>query len=143
MATKIPQCSGCGGSGHYAINCLVTARTVPKAKKRYIKPESGKNRERRLKARELWFEQNPPETPDGKWFCYLDGLSEYNCWGTMSREEIEQHGLEHVIAKVKDPSLKFEVANLRVACPPCNRLKGSWRLDQLLAAYEHWSGPRA
>lgn len=137
---KICSREGCE-RGCYGEFCLIHKPRKPlQAKSRYIKPESDKNRERRLKVRDKWFDQNPPDI-DSKWYCYLDGLSE-QCWTLMDREQIEQHGLEHVIAKVKNPSLKFEVANLRVACPPCNAVKGSWRLEQLLGMYEYWGGPR-
>lgn len=143
MAAKIPMCKSCGGSGHYKINCLMTARTVPKAKKRYIKPESDKAKERRLKVREEWFELNPPDAPDGRWYCYLDGLSEYGCWSVLSREQIEEHGLEHVISKARSRAKKFDVANLRAACPACNQVKRSWSVEELLGMYEHWGGPRS
>lgn len=119
------------------------APTKPiKVKRRYIKPESSKSRSERLRVREEWFELNPPDATEDQWYCYLDGLSE-QCWTIMDREQIELHGLEHVVPKVRSRALKFSVENLRVACPPCNREKASQTLEQLLSRYEYWGGPRA
>lgn len=129
--------------GCYGEFCLShKPRKAIVAKKRYIKPESDRAKSERLRVREEWFELNPPDATDDQWYCYLDGLSE-QCWTLMDKEQIELHGLEHVTPKVKSRKLKFSVDNLRVACPPCNREKGSQTLEQLMMRYEYWGGTRA
>lgn len=110
-------------------------------KTRWIKHESDKARSERLRIREEWFSTHPPDATEYQWYCYLDGLSE-QCWTLMDREQIELYGLEHVVPKVKSRKLKFDVENLRVACPACNREKGSQTLEQLFSRYEYWGGPR-
>lgn len=142
MAKKIPQCSACGRSGHYKTFCPYTARTIPTAKKRYIKPVSDKAREKRIQTRDEWFNLNYPDTQDGRWFCYLDGLSEY-CWKVLTKDEIISYGLEHTESKARHPESKYDVTKLRPACPPCNGIKGSLDIDDLLSMHEDWGGPRA
>lgn len=113
-------------------------RTPLKTKRRYIKPESDKAREQRVRVREEWFKVNPPDFHGVAWYCYLNKLSP-DCWVVMNEVQIMKHGLEHVTPKVKSRALKFEVSNLRAACPPCNKLKGSRTIEQCIRKYGWWT----
>lgn len=69
--------------------------------------------------RKEWYETNLPDV-HGYWQCYLQISPE--CSITVDRSTIN---LEHVLSKVRHPELRFVVSNLRPACHPCNKLKGS------------------
>lgn len=140
---KLCAMDGCINNTQKGELCFYHRPRKPiQSKKKYIKPESDKARTRRIEAREAWFEANPPDLPDGRYFCYLDGLSEY-CWGTMTRELIEAFGLEHTDSKARHPESKYDISKLRVGCPPCNAVKGSWSIEDLLGQHDHWEGPRS
>lgn len=131
--------TGCD-RGCYGDFCLQHKPRKPiTAKKRYIKPESDKERSKRLKTAQRWYnsKHNKPDPYTGQWDCYLNGLSQ-NCLGKVDEYTIN---LDHVIPKVKAPELKYFIKNLRAACQPCNKKKGSWTLDQLKERYPDWGGP--
>lgn len=145
--SKVCQWEGCE-RGCYGEFCLMHKPRKPikssgepiKVRKRYIKHESDKSRQKRQATVIEWFRTNSPDAGDGFWYCYLDGLSE-KCWFTMSADQITKYGLEHVTPKVKSRAKKFDVDNLAVACPPCNKMKASWTLEQLKERYPEWEGP--
>ena len=64
------------------------------------------------KARREFMKNNPPNH-QGYWECKRCGK-----W----TDSIE---VDHIIPRSRDPSLRFEQANLQVLCPKCNSIKGS------------------
>lgn len=82
--------------------------------------------EKRLKLRDEWFELNPPDK-EGYWYCYL--RISPNCPYRLDKKTVQQ---EHVLSKTRRPDLKYDVTNLRPACDPCNKLKGSLNYDDEL-----------
>ena len=84
-----------------------------------------KTEQRWIDAKFGWFEQNSPDK-DGFWDCYLQ-IAE-SCLKRVDRRTLN---LEHVKAKVRHPDLKYDIYNIRPACRPCNKLKGSQDLDEI------------
>lgn len=116
---KTPKCKNCGREGHYAIRCMFTTNAP-------IRPISEKTYSRKQRTDRLWYELNPPDEK-GTWTCYLQ-ISR-DCPITLTRSTIT---LEHVKSKARHPELKFDVTNIKPACSPCNKLKGSLNWDDEL-----------
>lgn len=112
------KCNTCGSSYHSSLMC-------PNKARRPLKKESDKTKSRRTAVSRLWFELNPPDAR-GLWYCYL--RISPDCPHKLTRSTIT---LEHVKSKVRYPELKFEVTNLKPACSPCNKLKGSLDVEEL------------
>lgn len=112
------KCSQCGGTGHSKVSCFATP-------KKAIKKEADSTKAKRQATSRAWFEQNPPDS-NGNWQCYLQISPD--CPRILNRSTIT---LEHVKSKVRYPALKFDVNNLKAACSPCNKMKGSLDLDEL------------
>lgn len=72
-----------------------------------------------------WFEQNPPDK-DGYWDCYLQ-IAE-SCQRRVDRRTLN---LEHAKSKARRPDLRYDITNIRPACRPCNKLKGSENLEDI------------
>jgi len=99
MATKIPQCKGCGGAGHYSINCLVTAKTVPRAGK-----HTNKDRAENKKLRESKLNHQ------GYLICN-------NC-GSWDGSDAD-----HIVKKSVDPSKRYDPENKQILCRRCHTKK--------------------
>lgn len=112
------KCSYCGGSDHTSIMCQRKPR-------RPIRKEAEKTTARRTATSREWFRLNPPDAK-GLWYCYLRIAP--NCPHKLTRSTIT---LEHVKSKVRHPELKYDVTNLKPACSPCNKLKGSLDVEEL------------
>lgn len=110
-------CDGCGVT-HTTIMCFNKPR-------RPVRQMSVKNRHRTQMVKQLWHDLNPPDST-GHWYCYL-GIDP-NCLQRLSKETLR---LEHVKAKVRYPGMKYDVSNLKPACDPCNKLKGSRDLEEI------------
>lgn len=109
---KHNKCKLCGSQWHTAWLCKLKS-------KKPMRQEAVKTKAKRTEVRVLWFDLNPPDEY-GRWQCYLRIAP--NCYGYLTRETVD---LEHVDSKARRPDLKFDVQNLKPACPPCNQLKGS------------------
>lgn len=122
MINRYPTkpCRHCDKTGHYPYQC----RYNPKIKK-YIN-KSGKHTTQWLNTRAVWIRKNPPSF-DGYWLCYL--RIHPSC-----PKFIDIHSLtvDHVIARSKDPSKRYDLSNLKPACYFCNEMKGSRKLDEVL-----------
>lgn len=90
-----------------------------------MRQEAVKTRLNREQTRDKWLLANPPDQ-NGQWECYLQ--ISVHCPRFVTRETLN---LEHVKPKNKYPELKHEIGNIRPACQPCNKLKGSFELDEL------------
>lgn len=96
-----------------------------------IKQESDKARLKRRNTANSWFALNPPDE-DGWWYCYLRISS--LCLKRMTRDTVT---LEHVKPKSSRPELKYRADNIKPACGPCNRMKGSQSLERLTINFPH------
>lgn len=115
---KAKHCKICGSGWHYQTFC-------PFKKKKAIKPESDKYKERKRLTNVKWRKANPPDE-NGYWYCYLR-ISD-RCPYRLTEETVRR---EHVIPRVKAPELTFDENNIRPACSYCNGLKGSRTIEQL------------
>lgn len=93
-----------------------------------IRFESEKTRTSRVQTRDEWFELNPPDEY-GFWYCYIS--KHPNCPQSLTRETLT---LEHNLAKVRRPDLKFDVTNLYPACTWDNGAKGSLSAEEYMNA---------
>lgn len=130
-------CTVCGKRAYSEYCMQHKPRTPIKSKRHYIKPESDKERSKRLKTAQRWYNIFKPDPYTGEWDCYLNGLAR-NCLRKVDEYSIV---LEHVEPKVKAPEKRYRVKNLRPSCQPCNKKKASWTLDQLAERYPDWEGP--
>ena len=94
--------------------------------KKPLRKEAVKTRAKRLDTRTEWMVNNPSDEW-GWWYCYLDISPQ-----CMKRMNIQTLVLEHVESKARHPERKYDPANLRPACDPCNELKGSRSADEVL-----------
>lgn len=117
-AKKPTKCKNCGSKDHAKLHC-------PSLKRRRLKPESSKHKEKRLATKQEWYRLNPPDK-SGYWICYLQ-ISE-DCPRLVNKLTIN---LEHVLPKVRRPDLAFDVTNIKASCQPCNKLKGDLSPDEL------------
>ena len=134
---KPKSCYKCGSDSHTSFMCRHwggKGGKDPVDKLKLYKPlrnESKKSHSKRMSTRRVWYENNPPDK-DGFWCCYLNISS--LCIRKLTRDTLT---LEHVESKVRHPELKYDVSNIRPACPACNRLKGSRSLAQLVIFWPH------
>jgi 5-methylcytosine-specific restriction endonuclease McrA len=113
-------CKHCGKLGHWPYQCFKNPK-----KRETLKPV-GKYTKQWLITRKTWIKNNPPNH-QGYWVCYLQ-IHE-NCPKFLTERTIT---LDHVVARTKDPSKRFDKDNLKPACAWCNELKGSKPLDEVL-----------
>jgi 5-methylcytosine-specific restriction endonuclease McrA len=74
-----------------------------------------------IDTRREWIKQNPEP-----WQCYICGIP----------LDINTMTLDHVVARTRDPSLRFELKNLAPCCYKDNNDKGSLSLEQYLEKKE-------
>src|SRR3990167_1544243 len=115
---KQNKCKYCDSTLHYSIQCFLKPR-------RPLKPISDKTLSKKQECDRAWYAANPPDSK-GLWYCYLNITPE--CPIKLTRSTIT---LEHVRSKVRALELKYDITNLKPACSPCNKLKGSRDVDEL------------
>lgn len=96
-----------------------------------LKKISDKRLNKKQETDREWYRLNPPDE-HGLWYCYL-GISP-NCPVKLTRSTIT---LEHVKSKTRYPALIFVVSNLKPSCGPCNNLKQSLDIEDLVKTYPH------
>lgn len=119
-------CKYCGSHEHYSYTCF-------KRPQKPIVVESATHKAKRRACRKRWLrmKSNQPDE-NGNWACYL-GIAP-DCHVHINIDTIS---LEHVRAKVRSPKLRYCARAIKAACPPCNKLKGSWSIQQLAETYPH------
>lgn len=134
------KCKFCGDPkpDHFPYAC----RENPKNKNRFStvsnKPSKpmkrsrlnpiGKVTKKWIETREEWLQNNPPPIDGKYWLCYLQ-IHPW-CPKKLTRETIT---LDHVVARTRDQSKRFEQSNLKPACSFCNEMKGSRSEEQARA----------
>jgi 5-methylcytosine-specific restriction endonuclease McrA len=86
----------------------------------------GKTTKQWLVTRATWIRKNPPPIDDRYWECYL----QIHPW-CPRRIDITQLTIDHVVSRSREPSLRFNLDNLKPACQWCNTAKGSKSLDRV------------
>lgn len=99
--------------------------------RRRIRAVSDKAYHKKQETDRAWFEANPP-SPKGTWDCYLQISPQ--CLMKVTRSTIN---LEHVRSKARHPELAYDPNNIKPACQPCNKLKGSMDLEDLVDNFPH------
>jgi 5-methylcytosine-specific restriction endonuclease McrA len=116
-------CKHCGLMGHFPYQCRTNPR---KAMKRVPLKKVGKTTKQWFITRATWIRKNPPPVEGRYWLCYL----QIHPWCPV-RIDISQLTLDHVVSRSRDPSLRFNLDNIKPACQYCNTEKGSKSLDQV------------
>lgn len=122
---------------HFPYQCQANPKVALKYRqglKRTPLKKIGKTTKQWLITRATWIRRNPPDA-NGYWYCYL----RIHPWCTPKLTiDPEKVGygvgmltLDHVIARTKDHSKKFDQDNLKPACGYCNDMKGSKPLDEV------------
>lgn len=89
----------------------------------------GKKTKQWFVTRATWIRKNPPPIEGQYWECYL----QIHEWCPV-RIDIHKLTLDHVVSRSRDPSLRFNLANLKPACMYCNTEKGSRSYEAVMAA---------
>ena len=119
-------CKHCGLTGHFPYQCYQNPKKAIKALKRSPLKRVGKTTKQWFITRATWIRKNPPPINNKYWECYLR-ISPY----CPVQIDIAHLTLDHVVSRTRDPSQRFNLANLKPACLPCNTMKGSRALDQI------------
>jgi len=119
-------CKHCRMMGHFSYACYQNPKRALKAIKRSPINKVGKTTKQWHVTRATWIRKNPPPIDNLYWECYL----KIHEW-CPSRIDISHLTLDHVISRSRDPSLRFNLGNLRPCCIYCNEKKGSLSLDQV------------
>lgn len=124
--SKIPKkpCKHCNKRGHYPFQCFHAPR---KALKRVPVNKIGKDTKQWIITRATWIRKNPPTENGRYWICYLK-IHPY-CPIRLTDKTLT---LDHVISRSRDPSLKFNLSNLKPCCFWCNNYKGSKSLEDTI-----------
>lgn len=126
-------CKHCGLMGHFAYQCFTNPKKALKRTqiKRSGKPiaKVGKQTKQWFITRATWIKKNPPPIDGQYWECYL----QIHEWCPV-RIDISKLTLDHVVSRTRDPSLRFNLANLKPACIHCNGEKGSRSVETVMAA---------
>lgn len=121
--TPKKPCKYCRRMGHYGYQCFLNPK---KALKRSPLKKIGKQTKQWFVTRASWIRRNPPPIDGKYWECYL----RIHPWCPV-RIDLRHLTLDHVVSRTRDPKKRFSQANLKPACLPCNKMKGSRSLDQL------------
>lgn len=124
-------CKWCGSVQHTQFYCFHKVSKPIKRASKPIRREAEKTKAKRLVTAAEWFSLNPPDEY-GRWECYLH-ISP-RCLVLVDTGTIV---LEHVVAKVRDASRKYDVTNIEAGCDPCNELKGSRSIEELAVEFPH------
>lgn len=126
-------CRHCGLTGHFPYQCFANPKKAIKRTelRRSTKPikKVGKNTKQWFKTRATWIRKNPPPIEGQYWECYL----QIHEWCPV-RIDIHKLTLDHVVSRSRDPSLRFNLENLKPACMYCNTEKGSRSYETVMAA---------
>lgn len=115
-------CRYCKQMGHWSFQCF-------EKPKKQLAPETPIAKKQRIRTANAWFKANPADE-NGFWYCYLQ--ISISCPYKLTRRLVT---LEHVYAKVRRPDLKYNVRNIKPACPFCNKLKGSRTVQELAKSF--------
>lgn len=145
MLNRAPSkpCKLCHLEGHFPFQCRLNPkkiiqrsqqqiqrspikRSTTPLKRSRIKPGAGKHHKQWLIIRATWIQKNPPPIREQFWTCYL----QIHEWCPIQLN-INSITLDHVVSRSRDPSLRYNLENLRPACIYCNEKKGSRSLDQV------------
>ena len=110
-------CDDCGIT-HTSLMCLRKPR-------HFMRTVSEKTLDRRGQTKREWLRLNPPDER-GTWTCYLQISSA--CPIKLTASTLN---LEHVKSKARYPELRYDLNNIKPACSPCNKLKGSRDVEEL------------
>lgn len=119
-------CKHCGLTGHFPYQCRLNPKRALKTLKRSAINKVGKQTKQWFITRATWIRKNPPPIEGLYWECYL----RIHPWCPV-RIDLRHLTLDHVVSRTRDPKKRFSQANLKPACLPCNKMKGSRSLDQL------------
>lgn len=131
-------CKHCGLMGHFSYQCYTNPKKALKRTeikrtplKRSTKPISrvGKTTKQWFITRATWIRKNPPPIDGEFWECYL----QIHEWCPV-RIDLKRLTLDHVVSRSRDPSLRFNLDNLKPACSYCNTEKGSRSYEKVMAA---------
>ncbi len=121
-------CKHCKQMGHFPYACPANPKKAIKrsALRRSTKPMNkvGKTTKQWFVTRATWIRKNPPPIDGEFWECYL----QIHPW-CPRLIDIHKLTLDHVVSRSRDPSLRFNLENLKPACMYCNTEKGSKSLD--------------
>lgn len=122
---------------HFPYQCPANPKAMLKRKvglKRTPLKKIGKQTKQWIITRATWIRRNPPDE-QGYWYCYL----RIHPWCTPKLTvDTEKVGygvgmltLDHIVARTRDTSKRFDMENLKPACSYCNDMKGSKSLDEV------------
>lgn len=119
-------CKYCKQTTHFSYACYQNPKRALKTLKRSPINKVGKYTKQWYITRATWIRKNPPPIDGVWWECYL----QIHPW-CPKRIDISHLTLDHVVSRSRDPSLRFNLNNLRPCCAYCNELKGSNSLDSV------------
>lgn len=126
-------CKHCGLMGHFAYQCFTNPKKALKRTelRRSTKPinKVGKQTKQWMITRATWIRKNPPPIEGQYWECYL----QIHEWCPV-RIDIHKLTLDHVVSRSRDPSLRFNLENLKPSCYYCNMEKGSRSVEAVMTA---------
>lgn len=102
-----------------------------KKPRRPISHEAPSTRSKRTQTTREWYKDNPPDER-GLYYCYLNIA--VDCKVRLTRSQVR---LEHVKSKARHPELKYDKNNIKPACDPCNGLKASKDIEDLVEEFPH------
>lgn len=126
---RLCKTPNCGRKAQNGEHCFFHKPKKPLNRGKPMRKEAVKTRSKRVATANEWYALNPPDE-NGQWECYLR-ISPH-CYGKVGKHTIN---LEHMDSKARAPEKKYDVANLRAACPNCNQLKGSLSADEAIKRF--------
>lgn len=130
---KPKPCAYCGGENHTSLTCYSKRKAENKIIKarRILRSVSKSSMYKKTYTTNAFFVTYPPDERYG-YTCYL-GISSL-CPGWLPADQITQ---EHVFPKGTWPEVKYNLLNLKPACPFCNKVKGGLTVYKLAAHWPH------
>jgi 5-methylcytosine-specific restriction endonuclease McrA len=122
-------CKNCKTFGHTQFYC----NAKPKKPLKTSKPlnKHGKVFKQWIKTRDTYFDRNPPDE-NGFYYCYIPTCAKPLLRKKDPDRPIGVATLDHIVARTRNPSLRFKQSNLAPCCYFHNKDKGSLSLDQYL-----------
>lgn len=117
------------------------ARSTKPLKRTRLK-QIGKVTQKWIDTRKEWLALNPPPVEGRFYICYLQISPGCPVYLDSEAPALLEDGtpnpvgvtIDHVVARTRDYSKRFDLDNLRPACWYCNDLKGSKSVDQARAS---------